>query len=152
MALAGMIIATTNFFLRFGLDSFPILVDDVDCSTSSYLVILQCSHSLIRDSNCIHGSDDVSVTCCEFQLYKGNLTHAPKNKFFVPTDTTRIWSSPYDGQIRLQDALYTSLGLVEVYCNGQWGTVCDDLFDSIDANTVCRQLGYTGAARYDHLL
>ena len=66
-------------------------------------------------------------------------------------DTTRIWSTPYDGEIRLQDSQYTSQGLVEVYCNGQWGTVCDDGFGSTDANTVCRQLGYTGAARYNSL-
>ena len=50
--------------------------------------------------------------------------------------STRIWSSPYDGQIRLQGAQYTNQGLVEVYCNGQWGTICDDGFGSSDANTV----------------
>ena len=67
------------------------------------------------------------------------------------TVTTRIWNSPYDLQIRLSRALYTNQGLVEVYCNRQWGTVCDDSFGLTDANTVCRQLGYTGAARYDRL-
>ena len=70
---------------------------------------------------------------------------------FVILDTTRIWNSPYDGQIRLQDSVLTNQGLVEVSCNGQWGTVCDDGFDQTDANTVCRQLGYTRAADYDHL-
>ena len=67
------------------------------------------------------------------------------------SDTTRIWSSPYDGQIRLQRAQLTNQGLVEVYCNGQWGTVCDDFFGRTDANTVCRQLGYTRATAYDNL-
>ena len=65
--------------------------------------------------------------------------------------STRIWNSPYDLQIRLSRALYTNQGLVEVYCNGQWGTVCDDGFSLTAANTVCRQLGYTGAAQYDQL-
>ena len=67
------------------------------------------------------------------------------------TVSTRIWDNPYQNQIRLSKGAYTSQGLVEVYCNGQWGTVCDDLFGQTEANTVCKQLGYTGAARYDNL-
>ena len=72
--------------------------------------------------------------------------------YYFCTDTTRIWNSnPFPGMIRLQGGIYFNQGRVEVYCNGQWGTICDDGFGSTDAQTICKQLGYNSYYNYDHL-
>ena len=121
-----------------------MLLDHVTCSNNNYLTILQCSYSTYIYSGCSSNYYDATVYCCEFDSTVHLIT--------TYIDTTRIWdSNPYPGMIRLQGGDFVNEGRVEVYCNGQWGTLCDDGFGSTEASVICRQLGYSNYIKYKHL-
>ena len=60
-----------NFFYcihySYGTDSFHMKWDDVNCASSSYLSIAQCSYSTYIDSGCTNSNSyDATVYCCKF--------------------------------------------------------------------------------------
>ena len=61
------------------------------------------------------------------------------------------FGTPCEGYIRLEDGQYPSEGRVEIFFYGRWGTVCNERFGQNEADTVCRQLGYTNAASFGSL-
>ncbi|XP_023931763.1 deleted in malignant brain tumors 1 protein-like [Lingula anatina] len=98
---------------RFGQGTGPILMDNVACSGSE-TSIKDCKHRGWRTHNCDH-SKDAGVRC----VVAG------------PVAVVRLVDGKCDGE-----------GRVEVFHNGEWGTVCDDGWDDNDARVVCKMLGY----------
>ena len=96
---------------------------------------------------------DVLIVIPMMLLYLAVSIKATNKCMYCIIDTTRIWdSNPFPGMIRLQGGDYSNQGRVEVYCNGEWGTICDNGFSSTDAGTICRQLGYDSYQSYGHLI
>lgn len=63
---------------------------------------------------------------------------------FLPNPADNASLICNNGEIRLIGGNGPYEGQVEVCFNGQWGTVCQDRWDSTDAQTVCQILGYEG--------
>ncbi|XP_022110233.1 deleted in malignant brain tumors 1 protein-like [Acanthaster planci] len=108
---------------EFSIGDGPIHLDDLLC-TGDELRLSDCPHRGWASHNCGHSEDAAAV--CSTQGSDSSLSV---------------------GSVRLMDGSSSSEGRVEVYYQGDWGTVCDDLFDIQDATVICRQLGFPGAVR-----
>nr|XP_021492621.1 LOW QUALITY PROTEIN: scavenger receptor cysteine-rich type 1 protein M130 [Meriones unguiculatus] len=94
-----------------GAGSGPIWLDDVACNGNES-ALWDCNHRGWGKHNCDHG-EDVGVICLEGA----------------------------DLSLRLTDGVSRCSGRLEVRFQSEWGTVCDDGWDSLDASVVCKQLG-----------
>ena len=62
------------------------------------------------------------------------------------------YSNCVNGEIRLINGSVENEGRVEMCYGNMWGTICDEHWDIMDANVVCRQLGYQSTGSYIHVL
>ena len=103
-----------------GPSSSPIWIENLHCIP----LYADCWHNGYGNvANCSH-SKDLAISC----LAEGAVRLSYWDRFTYPDDP----GAP--------------VGLLEIYHNGKWGTVDHSGFDQLDADIVCRQLGYSDRA------
>jgi len=72
------------------------------------------------------------------------------NIFVTDADQVETENNKNETLYRLRGGDEDHEGRVEVFFGGEWGTVCDDNWNLVNARVICRSLGWDGALAYKH--
>ncbi len=128
-------VARVNAAFGQGSTSSPIFLDSVRCNGLE-IRLLDCQNRGLEVHSCTH-SQDAGVSCIPGMLMI-QACCAIDQELRIPEGCTT-------GEIRLVGGVNFTEGRVEICLSDEWGTVCDQMWDDVDASIVCRQLHLASA-------